>query len=163
MMECGVLETESGPIYVEVDEDGAVTRCGFSGDAPTSALGPNVSRVLEQLREYFSGRRKNFDVEIRLEGTDFQRSVWEALRAIPFGETISYAELARRVGSPKAVRAVGRANGANPVAVIVPCHRVVGSDGSLTGYGGGMVRKCHLLRLEGVELNESSTLQTTLY
>ena len=105
--------------------------------------------VSEQLRAYFAGQRSDFDVPIRFVGTPFQMEVWSALRDIPFGETISYAELARRVGRPGAFRAVGGANGRNPVAVIVPCHRVVAADGTLGGYGGGLDRKRWLLDLEG--------------
>ncbi|HEX2849109.1 MAG TPA: methylated-DNA--[protein]-cysteine S-methyltransferase [Acidimicrobiales bacterium] len=101
-----------------------------------------------ELREYFAGDREAFDVPVRFEGTEFQASVWRALRDIPFGETISYGELARRIGRPRAVRAVGLANGRNPVSVIVPCHRVIGADGSLTGYGWGTDRKLWLLEHE---------------
>ena len=102
----------------------------------------------EQLAEYFAGHRRDFDLELELAGTPFQREVWAALREIPYGETISYGELARRVNRPWASRAVGAANGRNPVAIIVPCHRVIGSDGTLTGYGGGLERKRTLLELE---------------
>jgi methylated-DNA-[protein]-cysteine S-methyltransferase len=104
--------------------------------------------IAQQLEEYFGGARTQFDVPLRLSGTEFQQQVWSALRDIPYGETISYGELARRVGNPAAVRAVGLANGRNPVAIIVPCHRVIGADGSLTGYGGGLGRKAWLLDLE---------------
>ena len=109
-----------------------------------------LADVRGQLDEYFSGRRTAFDVALAPEGTDFQRAVWAGLLTIPYGETLSYGELAERIGSPKAVRAVGLANGANPVAVVVPCHRVIGADGSLTGYGGGLPRKAWLLAHEGV-------------
>lgn len=105
--------------------------------------------VVEQLAAYFAGTRKSFDVELNASGTPFQQRVWNALQDIPYGETISYGELARRIGKSKAVRAVGRANGANPIAVIVPCHRVIGANGTLTGYGGGLDRKAKLLALEG--------------
>jgi len=104
-----------------------------------------------QITEYFAGKRKVFTTPIDREamgGTDFQRRVWAALEAIPYGVTISYGELARRIGQPAAVRAVGLANGRNPLSIIVPCHRVIGSNGKLTGYGGGMERKQHLLELE---------------
>jgi methylated-DNA-[protein]-cysteine S-methyltransferase len=101
-----------------------------------------------QLGEYFAGERTAFDVPVHLEGTEFQVRVWEALREIPYGTTISYGELARRVGRPTGARAVGAANGRNPVAVVVPCHRVIGADGSLTGFGGGVERKQLLLGLE---------------
>jgi O-6-methylguanine DNA methyltransferase len=105
--------------------------------------------IAEQLRAYFAGDRSSFDLPVRLEGTPFQVAVWSALRDIPFGETISYAELARRVGRPGASRAVGGANGRNPVAIVVPCHRVVAADGNLGGYGGGLDRKRWLLDHEG--------------
>jgi methylated-DNA-[protein]-cysteine S-methyltransferase len=112
----------------------------------------------EQLADYFAGRRKDFDLAIdrdALGGTAFQRRVWLELENIPYGETISYAELARRIGNPAAVRAVGLANGRNPLSIIVPCHRVIGADGTLTGYGGGLERKRWLLDLErGGELFE---------
>jgi methylated-DNA-[protein]-cysteine S-methyltransferase len=104
--------------------------------------------VSAQLAEYFAGERTSFDVRVRMDGTPFQRRVWRALRDIGYGETISYGELARRVGSPAAARAVGLANGCNPIAVIVPCHRVIGANGTLTGYGGGIERKRLLLELE---------------
>ena len=104
--------------------------------------------VRDQLAEYFAGRRQSFDVQLALEGTAFQRRVWTALCDIPYGETISYGALARRIGQPTAVRAVGLANGSNPIAIIVPCHRVIGSNGTLTGYGGGLPTKARLLDLE---------------
>lgn len=101
-----------------------------------------------QLAEYFAGRRRDFDVPVALVGTEFQRRVWAALRTIPYGETRSYGEIAEQIGSPNASRAVGLANGHNPVSVIVPCHRVIGANGSLIGYGGGLERKKALLALE---------------
>ncbi len=104
--------------------------------------------VVEQLDAYFAGTLTAFDVRLRLAGTAFQRTVWAALLEIPYGETVSYGELARRIGQPTASRAVGLANGRNPVGIIVPCHRVIGADGSLTGYGGGLERKRTLLDLE---------------
>ena len=102
----------------------------------------------DQLDQYFAGERHEFEVQLDLAGRGFERSVWEALLDIPYGETASYGEIARRIGAPSAARAVGLANGRNPVAVIVPCHRVIGADGSLTGYGGGLERKRFLLELE---------------
>ncbi|GAA1262190.1 methylated-DNA--[protein]-cysteine S-methyltransferase [Saccharothrix xinjiangensis] len=104
--------------------------------------------VTEQLAEYFAGERKVFDLELDLIGTPFQRTVWQALREIPYGETVSYGELAAALGRPSAARAVGLANGKNPVGIVVPCHRVVGSTGDLTGYGGGLARKRQLLDFE---------------
>jgi methylated-DNA-[protein]-cysteine S-methyltransferase len=113
------------------------------GQAP-----PVLQEAAGQLRAYFAGERTDFDLPLRPLGTPFHVAVWEALRSIPYGQTISYAELARRVGSPGASRAVGLANGRNPISVVVPCHRVIGTDGSLTGYGGGVERKRRLLDLE---------------
>jgi methylated-DNA-[protein]-cysteine S-methyltransferase len=101
-----------------------------------------------QLEEYFKGERKTFDLPLSLNGTAFQRRVWEELRRIPFGETTSYSDIANAIGNPKSVRAVGTANGSNPVGIIVPCHRVIGRDGSLTGYAGGLPRKRWLLQHE---------------
>jgi len=107
-----------------------------------------LNAAKEQIDEYFAGTRTDFDLPLSLRGTDFQRRVWQALQTIPFGQTISYAELAQRVGIPKGPRAVGQANGANPVSIIVPCHRVIAADGTLGGYGGGLDRKRALLDLE---------------
>jgi methylated-DNA-[protein]-cysteine S-methyltransferase len=108
----------------------------------------NSHDAIEQLTAYFAGDLKEFDVPLTMAGTDFQRRVWTELRAIPYGETISYGELAERMGRPTASRAVGMANGRNPISIIVPCHRVIGSTGSLTGYGGGLPRKRYLLSFE---------------
>jgi methylated-DNA-[protein]-cysteine S-methyltransferase len=106
------------------------------------------TRTRDQLDEYFAGERLEFDLPLRMEGSPFQREVWAALREIPYGETVSYGELARRIGRPDASRAVGLANGRNPISIVVPCHRVIGASGSLTGYGGGIERKRFLLDLE---------------
>lgn len=148
------IDSPIGPLTLMV-RDGHLVHLGME-DQTHAVPPPPGSRqddtafadVIDQLAEYFAGRRTGFDVPLNLEGTDFQRRVWTELCAIPYGETISYAELARRVGNPKAYRAVGLANGRNPVAVIVPCHRVIASDGSLGGYGGGLQRKVQLLELE---------------
>jgi len=107
-----------------------------------------LATAAEQLDAYFSGRLRAFDLPLRMQGTAFQKLVWQELIKIPFGTTISYGELARRVDNPKASRAVGLANGKNPIAIIVPCHRVIGANGKLTGYGGGLPRKQQLLDLE---------------
>jgi len=104
--------------------------------------------VIEQLAAYFAGDLKTFDLPLGLHGTPFQRTVWAALREIPYGETVSYGELANHIGRPGAARAVGLANGKNPIGIVVPCHRVVGVGGDLTGYGGGIERKQHLLTFE---------------
>jgi methylated-DNA-[protein]-cysteine S-methyltransferase len=106
------------------------------------------TEVIAQLEQYFAAQRTDFDLPVTLVGTPFQRAVWAALQEIPYGETMSYGQLAERIGSPGAARAVGLANGRNPIGIIVPCHRVVGATGSLTGYGGGLKRKRYLLELE---------------
>lgn len=111
---------------------------------------PALVQARRQIEEYERGERREFDLPLELIGTEFQRRVWNELLRIPFGQTCSYADVARRSGSPRAVRAVGAAVGRNPVSVIVPCHRVLGSDGSLTGYAGGLDRKRGLLKIEGV-------------
>jgi O-6-methylguanine DNA methyltransferase len=107
-----------------------------------------LARAARQLDAYFAGQLKSFDIPLGLAGTPFQLRVWAALRDIPFGEVCSYSQLATAIGDPLAMRAVGAANGRNPIAIVIPCHRVVGVDGSLTGFGGGIERKRFLLRLE---------------
>lgn len=108
-----------------------------------------LQRLRVQLEEYFRGRRRSFDLPLSPQGTEFQRQVWWELANIPFGDTISYAQLALRIGRPTATRAVGAANGRNPIPIVLPCHRVIGADGSLTGFGGGLPTKQFLLQLEG--------------
>lgn len=117
---------------------------------PTGALEDDLAfaEVRAQLEAYFAGRRTAFELTLAPVGTEFQRQVWQALATIPYGTTTTYAEIARSVGKPRAVRAVGAANGRNPLSIIVPCHRVVGQDGTLTGYAGGLPNKRHLLDLE---------------
>ena len=114
-----------------------------------SARHPVLVEAERQLREYFAGRRQIFDLKLDFVGTPFQRTVWKALLTIPFGQTRSYGQIAKQVGRPSASRAVGAANGRNPVSIVAPCHRVVGSTGALTGFGGGLDVKERLLRLEG--------------
>ncbi|PAT34147.1 methylated-DNA--[protein]-cysteine S-methyltransferase [Vandammella animalimorsus] len=110
---------------------------------------PLLSEAARQLGEYFAGQRRVFDLPLAPQGTDFQQRVWQALRTIPYGQTRSYAQLAAAIGQPKAMRAVGAANGRNPLSIVVPCHRVIGADGTLVGFGGGLPVKTFLLRLEG--------------
>jgi methylated-DNA-[protein]-cysteine S-methyltransferase len=110
---------------------------------------PVLLEAERQLREYFEGRRKVFDLKLDFNGTEFQRQVWAALLTIPYGETRSYAQIARQIGHPHAVRAVGAANGKNPISIVAPCHRVIGSTGKLTGFAGGLEAKAFLLALEG--------------
>jgi methylated-DNA-[protein]-cysteine S-methyltransferase len=129
-------------LYMQEGRTAIAVRAGWEAtDEP-------FAEARAQLAEYFAGQRRAFDLPLAMAGSPFQRRVWRALQDIPYGETISYGELARRIGVPSASRAVGVANGRNPVSVIVPCHRVIGADGSLTGYGGGLARKRLLLELE---------------
>jgi methylated-DNA-[protein]-cysteine S-methyltransferase len=160
------MESPCGPLLCVVDEAGAVVRIEFVNGREslkiTGRMREHGIEVIEdagrtaglrgQLAEYFAGARREFDLRLAPEGTPFERSVWEELRRIPFGETRSYGEIAQAIGRPGAARAVGRANGANPIPIVVPCHRVIGSDGSLTGFGGGLEAKSRLLEIEGRRL-----------
>lgn len=130
----------------EISFEGRATRRGDGIDWHEG--GALVHEVRRQLVAYFGGRLTRFDVERDPDGTEFQRTVWRALETIPHGETLSYKQLAQKINRPKACRAVGLANGRNPIPIIIPCHRVIGSDGSLTGFGGGLKRKQQLLELE---------------
>jgi methylated-DNA-[protein]-cysteine S-methyltransferase len=138
------FETPFGPAWASVDSNGAVTEFSFRGVEG----GGHSTEVARQIEEFFAGKRQSFEFALAPKGTEFQKHVWVELLNIPFGETISYGELARRIGNPAASRAVGHANGANPIAVIVPCHRVIGTNGKLTGYGGGLELKDKLLAWE---------------
>jgi methylated-DNA-[protein]-cysteine S-methyltransferase len=142
-------ESPIGLIEVGATDD-AITSLYFVEERRAEAASNVLSaEAILQLSEYFEGRREDFDLPLDLNGTEFQRQVWTELTAIPFGQTVSYGDLARSIGKPSAVRAVGAANGDNPISIIVPCHRVIGSDGGLTGYGGGLERKEWLLKHEG--------------
>jgi len=144
------ISSPVGPLAVTVADDGAVTRIDFGTGAVSDD--PRLQTVVAQLREYFAGERTDFDLPLRPDGgSPFERRVWQALLEIPYGETVSYGQIAARIGHPGKARAVGRANGRNPIAIVCPCHRVIGSDGSLTGYGGGLDRKRVLLALEGAQ------------
>jgi len=139
---------------VIAEENCAISRVGFHGnskkgfDGFTAVETPLIKKAAAQLSDYFMGKRAKFDLPLAPAGTEFQRAVWQALETIPFGETRSYGDIAAQVGNPKACRAVGMANNRNPIAIIIPCHRVIGRDGSLTGYGGGLDVKQYLLDLE---------------
>ena len=148
------LETPIGELLLAGDNDG-LSMIGFPKGSMRREPEPDwifnekqLTEARRQLREYFAGERREFDLPVRLSGTEFQVSVLQALQQIPYGETVSYGEIARRIGRPRAVRAVGAANGRNPVPIVVPCHRVIGSTGDLTGFGGGLDTKEALLRLE---------------
>lgn len=153
-MKYTVLDSPVGPLMLAGDE--SVLRelwflQGRQHTAPNPAWSESARAFTEpvrQLKAYFAGRLRTFDLAVDPAGTAFQTRVWTALREIPYGETISYGELARRIGDPKAVRAVGLANGANPVSIVIPCHRVIGANGTLVGYGGGLPIKRALLSLE---------------
>ena len=151
MLSAMILATPLGSLQL-VARDGLLERIAFPG-THTKRLpadeSPLLRRAAKQLEEYFAGERRVFDLPLAATGTAFQEAVWAALAAIPFGETRSYGDLARDLGRPRAVRAVGAANGRNPLPIVVPCHRVIGADGSLIGYAGGMARKRSLLELEG--------------
>jgi methylated-DNA-[protein]-cysteine S-methyltransferase len=145
-----VIESPFGELTTHVDQQGAVVAVYFGRVAPTDTqLDAVKTRNVDlQLWEYFSGQRKDFDLPLDARGTEFQKRVWEMLIRIPFGATRSYGELARELGQPGSSRAVGRANATNPIAIIVPCHRVIGSNGTLTGYAGGLSMKEKLLQFE---------------
>jgi len=155
-MDYTTYESPVGPLLL-VGERDAIAGLYFHHGKHTPTPAPDWCRAndapvfaeaCQQLDAYFAGQRQQFDLKLAPQGTDFQQRVWQQLRLIPFGETISYGELAKRIGDPKSSRAVGAANGKNPISIIVPCHRVIGADGTLTGFGGGVETKRTLLELE---------------
>ena len=152
------MESPVGPLLLVAD-DGGLRRIEFVNGRKPVQPDPQwhddaepLGETVRQLRAYFAGELETFNLDLAPEGTPFQLAVWKQLCEIPFGETISYGELARRIGNPNASRAVGLANGSNPVPIVIPCHRVIGSNGKLTGYGGGLPIKEKLLALEGRQL-----------
>ena len=151
-MELIVFDTPVGPMAL-AEEENLLTHLWLPGQG-YPRIAPHETELLaegkRQLLEYLTGLRREFSLPLGPRGTPFQMEVWRALEAIPYGETITYGELARRIGRPKAVRAVGQANHRNPLPILLPCHRVVGANGTLTGYGGGLELKEWLLRLEGI-------------
>lgn len=142
-----LVESPVGILTMKSDGDNLTELC-FGDHREGLDACPVLAHAAEQLAEYFSGSRREFSVPLKAEGTEFQRAVWAALRTIPYGTTATYADIARTVGNEKACRAVGGANNRNPIAIIVPCHRVIGSKGTLIGYAGGIEVKEYLLRLE---------------
>jgi methylated-DNA-[protein]-cysteine S-methyltransferase len=152
-----VIDSPVGKLKLVGNDDGLAAVLWENDDPKRVRLGateedgghPTLVEAEKQLGEYFAGRRRSFSVKLNFVGTDFQKKVWRALLDIPFGETRSYRELAERIGAPKAARAVGAANGKNPISIISPCHRVIGSSGELTGFAGGLAVKRTLLELEG--------------
>lgn len=148
-MENCIINTPLGFAKLEGDENGVSSLTVLNNDVAVSNIIPEVLEdAVNQLNEYFKGERKTFSLKLNPEGTDFQKRVWDALLTIPFGKTTSYLQLSKDLGDVKAIRAVANANGKNPLWIIVPCHRVIGSDGSLTGYAGGLQRKQWLLEHE---------------
>ena len=147
------VKTKIGQIGI-AEEDHFLTHLFFrqekTPDGAVKKWTPFLREVAKEIKEYLTGKRKNFDIPLKLYGTDFQLSVWNALLTIPYGETRSYRDIAEQIGNGKACRAVGMANHRNPIAIIIPCHRVIGADGSLTGFGGGVELKQRLLELERV-------------
>jgi methylated-DNA-[protein]-cysteine S-methyltransferase len=155
------IQTPVGPVSIQANDD-AVTAVSFHNNdmAPVEngSSHPLIQKCAAQLQEYFEGKRKIFDLPLQQQGSAFQQNVWTQLLKIDYGKTVSYLELSKRIGDVKAIRAVGTTNGKNQIAIIVPCHRVIGSDGSLTGYAGGLWRKKWLLEHEGKFANGVQTL-----
>ncbi len=145
------MESPVGRLALHSDGE-ALCAVKFGGDARRMDDAPVLLQAERELKEYFAGRRRVFSVPLCMQGTPFRRLVWQALTEIPFGETLSYGEIARRIGRPKACRAVGMANHKNPLPIIVPCHRVLGANGKLIGYAGGLEIKKYLLELEGIHV-----------
>jgi methylated-DNA-[protein]-cysteine S-methyltransferase len=157
---CAYYESPLGQMLLTASES-ALTGLHFVGEKCYPKVLPAwrydadfsvIKATAMQLAEYFTGTRQAFDIALAPEGTEFQRLVWDRLTTIRFGETATYGELAQRIGNANAVRAVGAANGRNPISIVIPCHRVIGADGSLTGYAGGLERKLALLRLESARM-----------
>ena len=153
------MKTPIGTLVIQATDLG-ITKVSFSpANKAESREGSELThRCKQQLSEYFEGKRKIFDLPLDPAGTDFQKSVWACLLTIPFGQTVSYRDIAERINKPKSVRAVGAANGKNQIGLIVPCHRVIGSDLTLTGYAGGLERKAWLLKHEGIGFNNQGKI-----
>lgn len=146
---CSYYESPVGTLVIRSTDDSITHVCFNKEEKTAEAITPVIRSVVEELDEYFKGTRKYFTFPMSPQGTAFQKQVWEALLEIPYGKTISYTDLALRVGNLKSIRAIGLANGQNPIAIVIPCHRVIGKDGTLVGYGGGLENKLWLLRHEG--------------
>jgi len=157
MMEIAYIQTPIGIAELKGDENGLASVSVLDKNKPIGTIPSVLESAAQQFQEYFEGTRTEFDLKLNPEGTDFQKKVWEALQEIPFGKTISYLDLSKQLGDVKAIRAVASANGKNPLWIVVPCHRVIGTNGDLTGYAGGLHRKKWLLE------HESPVKQTALY
>ncbi|GLU43114.1 methylated-DNA--[protein]-cysteine S-methyltransferase [Allomuricauda sp. NBRC 101325] len=156
-MEIAYLQTPIGITEFKGDENGLASITVLDNNKPIGTIPDVLNDAVTQFQEYFEGKRTDFDLKLNPEGTDFQKKVWNALLEIPFGKTISYLELSKQLGDVKAIRAVASANGKNPLWIVVPCHRVIGTNGDLTGYAGGLHRKKWLLE------HESPAKQTSLF
>lgn len=156
MIESAVISSPIGLLHITGDDEGVKEVTFLTDNQPISTIIPDsLSTCVAQLSEYFDGKREDFDLKLNPQGTEFQRKVWEILLEIPFSKTRSYLEQSKVFGDVKAIRAVASANGKNPIAIIIPCHRVIGSDGSLTGYAGGKWRKQWLLNHESPSKQQS--------
>jgi methylated-DNA-[protein]-cysteine S-methyltransferase len=156
-METCFIQSPLGITKIVGDENGVSIISILEQGEPSKKIPKQLKVAVTQLNEYFEGQRQNFDFTMNPKGTDFQQKVWQELRNIPFGKTVSYLDLSKKLGDVKAIRAVASANGKNPLWIVVPCHRVIGTDGSLTGYAGGLWRKKWLLE------HESSSQQQSLF
>lgn len=156
-MEIAYLQTPVGIAEFQGDEEGLASISILDENKPIGIIPDVLEDAVYQLKEYFEGSRQQFDLKLNPSGTDFQKKVWEALLEIPFGKTVSYLELSKKLGDVKAIRAVASANGKNPLWIVVPCHRVIGTNGDLIGYAGGLHRKKWLLE------HESPAKQTALF
>lgn len=156
-MEVAYLQTPMGMAELQGDENGLASISVLNEEKPIGIIPDVLEDAIYQFQEYFEGTRENFDLKLNPSGTDFQKKVWDALCEIPYGKTVSYLELSKKLGDPKAIRAVAAANGKNPLWIVVPCHRVIGSNGDLVGYAGGLHRKKWLLE------HESPVKQTSLF
>jgi len=155
-MELAHIKTPLGTTLIEGDENGIAKIWVLNDDIPVTKIIPDVLKnAVTQMEDYFNGSRRNFDFMLNPQGTDFQKKVWKALLEIPYGKTTSYQELSIKLGDVKAIRAVASANGKNPLWIVIPCHRVIGSDGSLTGYAGGLWRKKWLIEHETPPIQQS--------
>ncbi|MFD2563684.1 methylated-DNA--[protein]-cysteine S-methyltransferase [Aquimarina rubra] len=151
------IETPLGITSITGDENG-ITKISITEDsqkAPSKEIPDTLKEAVIQLQDYFEGKRNEFTIKLNPSGTDFQKKVWTELSKIPFGKTVTYLDIAKRLGDPKCIRAAASANGKNPLWIVVPCHRVIGSDGSLTGYAGGLWRKKWLLEHESPSKQQS--------
>jgi len=148
------FQSPLGPITI-CSHDGAITSLEFKASDSKDQT-PELLQAVDELEAYFKGKLKDFSLKIKPEGTPFQLKVWKALQTIPYGTCVSYKDIAQLIGNPKAVRAVGGANNKNPISIIIPCHRVIGSDGKMVGYGSGIDKKIALLKLEGYSFLDKS-------